>query len=150
MRSVYDAVKFAKVVEPKNQTGTGTPVASRITVVDTWGYNSAIFGVQSSGTTTGTAISWTVTFTVQECATSTGTFTDISGATGTVTGTALAGGYIATVRVEGLGTDRLRYLRVVPLVTMTPNDGSVLAGGVSAFAALGWAYKVPVGNSATA
>lgn len=148
MRSVFDAIKVTKAVDVGTITGTGTPVATRVSVVDTFGYNSGSLALQVSGTTTGTAMSSVISFNIQESATSDGTFAN-TGITGTVTGTALAGGYVVVARIEGLGTSRMRYLKVTPLVTMTPNDGTVL-GGISAVFLLGRAYREPVGNSPTA
>lgn len=147
MKSVYDGVKVVEAVRPTTRTGTGTPVAAAITVVDTFGFNSALFDV-AVGSPTGTAVTYVVTIQIQECATSTGTFTNITGATGTITGTTTSASLRAQVRVEGLGTSRLRYLRVVPLITLTPNDGSVVY--LEATALLGNAFKKPVSNSATA
>jgi hypothetical protein len=143
MRSVYDAVKVATAVQPNVKTGTGTPSANKIIAVDTFGYNSAMFNV-SVGTPSGTAVTYVVTLTVSECATSTGTYASVSGLTGTVTGTTTSGVFECQVRVEGLGTSRLRYLKLTPLVTMTPNDGQTIP--ISAVALLGRAFKEPVGN----
>lgn len=146
MRSVYDGVLVAKAISPVEITGTGTPLAAATHAIDTFGYNSGIVTV-SVGTPTGTTIAFTIAIQVTECATSTGTYTNVSGATGTITGSSVAGNVLATIRLEGLGTDRERYLKVVPTVTMTPNDGSKLK--ISAVAVLGRAFKEPVGNSAT-
>lgn len=147
MRSVYDAVKVATAVGPTTITGTGTPAAAAVVVIDTFGYNSAMFNV-TTGSPTGTPIAYVVAIQVQECATSNGTFTDVSGATGTITGTTTSTTLLAQVRVEGLGTSRQRYLKITPLITMTPNSGSVMP--IAASAVLGRAFKNPVGNSSNA
>lgn len=147
MRSVYDSIKVAKAVSPARITGTGTPTAAFVSEVDTFGYNSALFNI-AVGTSTGTAASFVVSIQIQESATSGGTFTNISGATGTITGTTTAAHLQAQVRVEGLGTGRQRYLKVTPTVTRTPNDGTTL--DISAVCLLGRAFKNPPDNAATA
>ena len=146
MRSVYDGIKVANAVRPITRTGTGTPTAAAVAEIDTFGHNSALIDVVT-GSPTGTAFTYVVTLIVQECATSGGTFTDISGSNGTITGTTTSATLRAQIRVEGLGTSRLRYLKITPLVTMTPNDGSILP--IAATALLGRSFKVPVGNAAS-
>lgn len=130
-------------VRPTTITGTGTPIAAAVAEIDTFGYNSAMIDV-ATGSPTGTAITYVVTLQVTECATSGGTFTNVSGATGTVTGTTTSATLRAQIRVEGLGTSRLRYLKITPTVTMTPDSGSVIP--IQATALLVNAFKKPVGN----
>ncbi len=145
MRSVYDNVKIVTAVRPSVVTSTGTPVAAAISACDTQGYNTGMLHV-AVGSATGTAITYVVSIQVQECATSNGTFTDISGATGTVTGTTTAAGLACDIRIEGLGTSRQRYLKVTPLVTPSAAGHDI---PVSAEFILARGFKVPVGNSAS-
>ncbi len=145
MRSVYDGVKVAKAVLPFNLTGTGTPTALRVQAVDTFGYNSLIFNV-AVGTMTGTTTVTTFTLDAQvvECATSGGTYTNVSGATITQMTTF---DQMAQIRVEGLGTPRARYMKIMLLGVVTPATQAQVP--VSAVAILGRAFKVPVDNSST-
>ncbi len=148
MRSVFDGIKPVVAINPFSITATGTPLAARVFAVDTFGYNSCMFEVMT-GTPGGTAASVTVALQVTESATSTGTYTNVSGATGTIaayTGTASA--KHLQIRVEDLGTTRLRYLKLVLTVTATPSDGQTTP--VAAVALLGNAFRKPVVNAATA
>lgn len=148
MRSVYDAINVERAIDPISITGIGTPTASAVQVIDTFGFNSAVFEI-AVGTATGTATAITVDAKVQESATSTGTFADVSGATMTqytiTSGTAT--GVHAQIRVEGLGTSRLRYLKLVVTLGGTPTDKVV---PIAAVCLLGRAFKEPVSNSSTA
>ena len=145
MRSVFDAVRVLTAIRPHTRTGTGTPAAVNVIAVDTFGYNSALFDVVT-GTPTGTAVTYVVSIKLQECTTSGGTYADITGAIGTMTGTTTTGYLRAQIRLENLGTPRARYIKVYALVTMTANDGQVLP--IAAQAVLGHGYKVPVANAA--
>lgn len=141
MRSVYDAIKFSQAVSPTNATGTPTSNA-----IDTFGYNTAVFHVEigTYGPAGGTPTSVSVAAKVQECATSNGTYTDVSGATAdATTGTNKS----AQIRVEGLGTSRLRYLKIA--ITPTFTGGTSPTVNLSCVAALGRGFKEPVDNSAT-
>lgn len=146
MRSIFDSVDVAKAVGPNRVTGTGSPVAAFIHTVDTFGYSTGMFDI-AIGSPTGTPCGLTVQVQVQECATTTGTFTDVSGVTGTATGTSTSGNYNVQVRVEGLGTSRQRYLRIIPVLTMAPNTGTNYH--ISAVALLARGYQNPVSNSAS-
>jgi hypothetical protein len=135
MRSVYDAILNKIALDPIAASAVQTGVA-----IDTKGYNSCVFVIQN-GAATGTPTSYTVDAKVTECATSGGTYADVSGA---VITQITADSKVVTIRVEGLGTSRLRYFKVV----VTP----ALAGGTSPKAligsvcCLGRAYREPVGN----
>lgn len=139
MRSVYDGVLIAKGVDPIAQ-GASEKLSAAI---DTFGYNSALIEV-NTGAATGTPTSYSVAVKVQECATSGGTYADISGATATLA----ADGKHAQIRVEGLGTSRLRYLKI----SMTPSfvGGTSPAALIGGVAVLGRAFTEAVGNSSTA
>lgn len=138
MRSVYDAVKVLAAVRPVAASAAATAIA-----IDTLGYNSAVF-VVSNGAATGTPGSYTVDAKVQECATSGGQYADVTGATITQI---TADNKLATIRVEGLGTSRLRYLKLIITPAMTGGTSpTALIGGT---ALLGRAFQNPVGNSST-
>ncbi len=145
MRSVYDNILAKTAVRPTTITGTGTPTAAAVIVIDTYGYNTGMFDV-ATGSPTGTAISYVVALQVQECATAAGVFTDATGLTATITGTTTSLTLNAQIRVDGLGTTRLRYLKITPLVTMTPNSGTVIP--ITATCLLGRGYKGAAANSA--
>ncbi len=147
MRSAYDGVRVLTAIRPTTVTGTGTPVAAAVKAVDTFGYNTALFDV-ATGSPTGTPVTYTVQIKLQECATSTGTYTDITGAIGTITGTTTSAYLRAQVRLEGLNSgDQKRYIKVYALFTPSPNDGTVMP--IAAQAILGRAFQEPVDNSAS-
>lgn len=128
MRSVYDAIKSLFLLRPQTATSTQTG-----TGVDTMGYNSAAVTLEV-GAVSGTTP--TLDVKLQECATSGGTYTDISGATFTQV---TAANNSQVMRVEGLGTNRKRYIKAV----------ATIAGTTPSFALkvdilLGRAYKNPV------
>lgn len=129
MKSVYDAILSLASLVPAVRTASADGSA-----VDTLGYNSAklVIAAGDIDLTTGDE---TYVAKVQECATSGGTYTDVSGATATIT----ADNQVKNIRVDGLGTSRLRYLRaVLTLAGTTPSCPS------SAVFELGRAYKLPV------
>lgn len=115
--------------------------AQTSSAIDTLGYNSATF-VVSNGAATGTPSSYTVDAKVQECATSGGSYTDVSGATITQI---TADGGTKVIRVEGLGTSRQRYLKIV--VTPALTGGTSPKALIGATVNLGRAYNEPVGNT---
>lgn len=139
MRSVYDGVKIAKGVAPIAQ-GASEVLSGAI---DTFGFNSALIEA-ITGAATGTPTSYSVAVKVTECATSGGSYTDVSGATATLAADAKH----AQIRVEGLGTSRQRYLKI----SITPAfvGGTSPAALVGAVAVLGRGYTQPAGNSSTA
>lgn len=139
MRSVYDAIKVALGIAPIAQANSEKLSAA----IDTMGYNSALFEFVV-GAATGTPDSYSVACKVTECATSGGSYSDISGATATLT----TDGKHAQVRVEGLGQgSRLRYIKL----SMTPTfvNGTSPKALIGATALLGRAFREPVGNSST-
>lgn len=136
MRSVYDGVKSQVAVRPIAASAAQTSAA-----IDTFGYNSAMFVIENAAAT-GSPSSYTVDAKVQECATSGGSYADVSGATITQI---TADNKSAQIRVEGLGTSRLRYLKLVITPAMT--GGSSPKALISGHALLGRAFKKSVGNS---
>jgi len=138
MRSVYDAIKPAISVRSQSASA-GTVNGSS---VDTKGYNSAMVNCDV-GAASGAPTTQSVTFKVQESSDGS-TWTDVSGAT---TSAITADNKSAQIRVEGLGTSRSRYLRVVATVSFT--GGTSPAIPISSAILLGRAYKEPVGNSTT-
>ncbi len=146
MRSVYDNIVFKKAIAASAVTGAaGSPATAQVFVVDTYGYNTGAFEVMC-GTPTGTTVTFTVSASVTECATSDGSYTAVSGATGTVTGFGTALAEHCQIRVEGLGTSRQRYLKLSVVATTAPTDKTI---PVFAVCALGRGYKAPGSNAAT-
>lgn len=127
MRSIYDNVAIDGLTGPQLNTTPALVITG--TVVDTKGYNSAvlrIFTVPKTGI--GPTVANSITAVLQECATSTGTFTtatDVSGATIGTTIASTATAVIGSARIEGLGQNRLRYLRI-------QTTGKVIAGAGTA------------------
>lgn len=138
MRSVYDGILSKSALDPV----AAAAGASNGIVIDTFGYNSATFVIQN-GAATGTPDSYTVNAKLQEGALANGSdMADVSG----VTITAItADSKSAVLRVDGLGTSRKRYLRVV--VTPAFVNGTSPKALISAVANLGRAFKKPVGNA---
>lgn len=146
MRSVFDSVSVVRAITNDVVASSGTPTATHVHEIDTFGYNTGMICV-ITGTPTGTTVTYTVAVTVGESAASGGPYTAISGATGTATGFGTAKGTVLNIRLEGLGTSRLRYLQVVATATQVPTDKTI---PVSAVALLARGFKSPVSNSATA
>ncbi len=137
MRSVYDSILSKSALDP-----IAASAATNGIVIDTFGYNSATFAVQN-GAVTGTPDSYTLNAKLQEGALANGSdMADVSGVTITQI---TADSKIAVIRVDGLGTTRKRYLRVV--VTPALTGGTSPKALISAVANLGRAYKKPVGNA---
>ena len=130
MRSVYDAIKTLLSLVPATRTSSGNG-----TGVDTMGYNSAV-AVIIAGDIDLTTGDETYAFKVQESADNS-TFTDVTDATTTVT----ADNNVKYIRVEGLGTSRERYLRVVATL-----GGTTPSWPGSAFFLLGNNYNEPVNS----
>lgn len=139
MKSVYDGVLSVKAVNPIAASAAQTSAA-----IDTKGYNSGVV-VVVNGAATGTPDSYTVDAKVQDCATSGGSYADVSGVAITQI---TADGKIATIRLDGLGGASFkRFIKVV--VTPALTGGSSPKALISATVHLGRAFKEPVGNSAT-
>lgn len=137
MKTVFEAIKALAAVRPVAQAaGDATAI-----VIDTMGYNSAMFIVEN-GAATGTPDSYTVAAKVQESDASGSGYTDVTGATIT---TIAADNKSAQIQVDGLGTDRKRYLKLI--ITAAFVNGTSPKALVSGVALLGNAYQEPVGNS---
>lgn len=128
MKSVYDAVKTVASLVPAVRTADANGAG-----VDTKGYNSAK-AVIVAGDIDLTNTDETYAFHVEESSDNS-TFTDVAGATGTVT----ADNDVVQIRIDGLGTSRQRYLRIVLDV-----DGTTPSIPCSAVFELGNAYTNPV------
>ena len=138
MRSVYDAIKNVKAIDP-----VATSIARASASIDTQGYNSGVV-VVVNGAATGAPTSYTVNAKVQDCATTDGSFADISGL---VITEIVANSKIATIRLEGLGGAGIkRFIKVVVTPAMT--GGTSPKALIAATVQLGRAFKEPVGNSA--
>jgi len=150
MRSLYDSVKVLPATGPMAYTGTGTATAAVQNAIDTKGFTTAMF-VVAIGTATGTtvAVTFTLDAKIMESADGSTGWTDVSGAAitqvTTVTGSPSA--KTAEIQVEGLGTDRERYLKCVVTTSVTPALDARLP--VAVIALLGRGYQEPVDNSAT-
>jgi len=138
MRSPFDCVAVAKGIMPIAQNNSEALSAA----IDTLGSTSAMIEFKV-GAATGTPDSYSVACVVKECATSNGSYASVSGATATLT----TDGDHAQVRVEGLGTSRLRYLKL----SMTPSfvNGTSPKALVAASAILAALDLPPSGNSST-
>ena len=137
MRSISDNVLAVKAVDPIAASAVQTSAA-----IDTMGYNTAMVVVQN-GAATGSPSSYTVDAKIQECDTSGGSYTDITGATATQI---VADAKLGTIRLEGLGTSaRKRYIKV--LVTPALSGGSSPKAIIGATVLLGRANQLPVTNS---
>jgi len=130
MKSLYDAVKFVASLVSATRTVDGDGAA-----VDTKGFNSAVAVIQAGDIDLANADE-TYAFKVQEGALADSSdMADVTGLTTTVT----ADSQTKLIRIEGLGTTRKRYLRVVLDV-----GGTTPSIPCSAVIALGNAYQEPV------
>lgn len=129
MHSVYDAVKSAVSLVPAVRTATANG-----TGVDVLAYNSLKLVVQA-GATDFTDTDETYSFKIQESADNS-TFSDISGAVGTVT----AANQTVNIRLDGLNTGtRKRYVRAVVTI-----GGTTPSCACSAVFELGRSISEPV------
>lgn len=128
MRSVYDAIKAVFSFRPQAAIATANGGN-----VDTFGFNSAAF-ILEVGAVTGT--SPTLDVKIQESADGSTGWADVSGATLTQV---TASNNSQILRVEGLGTNRKRYLRGVATI-----GGTTPSFTFALEALLGRAYKEPV------
>lgn len=138
MRSVFDNVLAVKGIAPIAQAASEALSAA----IDTMGYESLMVEFMV-GAATGTPDSYSVACKVQSCATSGGSYADVSGATATLS----ADGKHAQVRVEGLGLNTSRYIKVSMTPTLT--GGSSPKALIAASVLLDRAAQGPQSNSAT-
>lgn len=141
MRSIYDNV--VAVIASAIQSLTGT-TASTPTDIDTLGYNTAMVHVRTeiaSGSPTTATAAWALL----ECATIGGSYTAALDNTGTAIGGTLNAKTVAQdayARVEGLGTNRKRFLQIV----ITPAFSGGTSPAILSFGELimGRAFTKPV------
>lgn len=133
MKSVYDAIKPVIAINPIAASTVQTSAA-----IDTMGFNSAEVVVQN-GAATGTPTSYTVDAKVQHCDTAGGTYVDVASATITQI---TADSKIAAIRLEGLGANIKRYIKV--LVTPAMTGGTTPNALIGSTVLFGRAYKEPV------
>jgi hypothetical protein len=133
--SVYDSVKAKASVDPQSLTGVTAATGAS---VDTAGFTDAmlhVYGAAASGTPT-TAV---VTGKLQESADGSTNWTDALDNTSAVISVSLncqAGAADGVARIEGLGLNRKRYLRVVTTPAFTGGStpaivalGEIILGG---------------------
>lgn len=138
MRSLYDAIKAVASVFPISASAATAGVG-----VDTKGFNSAV-AVVNNGAATGTPTSYTVDAKVQECDTNSLTAGDWEDVTGATITQITADSATELIRIEGLGTSRKRYLKLV--ITPAITGGSTPKALISGTILLGNAYQEPVND----
>ncbi len=139
MHSIYDNVAVEKSLAPQSDTGGG---AVKGGVVDTIGFNTGMLAFES-GAISGTPDATSIEVKLQEGDASDGSdMADALDNTGTVIGgTVTAENTELLARIEGLGTNRKRYLRVLETTTFT--GGMTPAVLVHANILLGRADSLP-------
>jgi len=112
MFNTYDNVYQGTSVTIQSFSGTTAVIGSAI---DTEGLDNGMIHVRAEAAL-GSPSAATATYKIQECATSGGTYADAKDNTGTVIGGTLdvhAAAADGFARVEGLGLNRLRFLKIV-------------------------------------
>lgn len=144
MRSIYDNVTVGSIAAASNTTGSTICTGASL---DTRGYNTGVLRVfvstLASGLSVGSGASLTAVLQESTDASTWTTATDLTGATigGTTEATTTA--VLASYRIEGLGLQRKRYLRV----QTTAAFGAVAPNRLFTSAAVievGRAYSNPV------
>lgn len=146
MRSLYDAVAVKTSIIQQASSGS-TPI-NGANSLDTLGFNTGVLRARGEASTGG-ASPFTIVVKLQESATGTGGWADALDNTGTVIGFTLTVTSVAAenlARIEGLGTNHKRFLRVV--ATPAPTGGAGPASIVMAEILLGRAFTNAV-NTAT-
>jgi hypothetical protein len=143
MHSIYDNVAVQKSLAPQGDTG-GSPVNGG--VVDTLGFNTGMLAFES-GAISGSPSAISIAVKLQESDASDGSgMADALDNTGTVIGgTVTAANTELLARVEGLGANRKRYLRVVETTTFT--GGTTPAVHIHANILLGRPGELPVNTN---
>lgn len=139
MRSVYDNIKLAQSLAPQSVTGSS---AVNGTSVDTKGFNSAVLSAYAGQTSSNPTVA-NMAYKLQESSDNS-TWTDALDNTGTVIGgTAgvVSAAQAILARIEGLGLNRKRYLRIV--VTPSFTGGTTPAVILDGQIVLGRAYTLP-------
>jgi hypothetical protein len=132
--SAYDDVHQVSSIIPQSVTGSS---AVDGVAVDTLGYDNAkihVYAAEASGSPSAASLA----VTLQESATSGGTYANALDNTGTVIGFTLSGlqaaAGVSAARVEGLNLNRKRFLRVVVTPTFTGGTSpAILAYGEIVF-----------------
>lgn len=140
MRSIYDNVAITQSLAPQSVAGSS---AVNGLAVDTKGFVTAMLSAYAGVTSSNPSVA-TMTYKIQESATSGGTYTDALDNTGTVIGgvaTVNAAAASVVARIEGLGLNRKRFLRIVvtPAFTGGTSPASLLDGQII----LGRAFQLP-------
>ncbi len=142
MRSVYDNILFVTSLLAQKITGSS---AVKGAAVDTKGYNSAVLRARAE-IATGAPDTASMAVKLQESNTTTdGDFTDALDNSGNVIGFTLSGLASAAAeglaRIEGLGLNRKRYLRIVATPTFVngTSPGAITFGEINQ----GRAYTLP-------
>lgn len=104
MKSLYYSNTVGKSLKPQSVSGSSAVNGS---AVNKLGYDDAM-AVVRTGSASGSPTSFSFAFKVQECATSNGTYTDVSGATATMT----TEDAVSRIPIPDMH-NRLQYLRVV-------------------------------------
>ncbi|MBN1253986.1 MAG: hypothetical protein JXA50_01765 [Deltaproteobacteria bacterium] len=132
MRDLGNEVKTLMAVKPQNQSGDGAVTGEE---VDRLGFENCVIGF-NAGAATGTPSAVAIACKLQECATSGGSFTDISGATVTID----AESQHKQLNVKLAGVKR--YIKAVMTVAFTGGSSPTIDVGASIV--LGNAKEVPV------
>ena len=141
--NAYDDIRNATSIVPQSVSGS---IAVNGTTVDTLSYDNAkihVYSAQASGSPSAASLA----VTLQESADGSTNWANALDNTGTVIGFTLSAlqsaAAVGAARVEGLGLNRKRYLRVVVTPTFTGGTSpAVLAYGELVFG--GGAQQLPV------
>lgn len=145
MRSIYDNVAVTASIDPQSITSSAVNGAA----VDTEGYNTAMLRFRSAAATGSPTPTATIAVKLQE-----GTKSDSSDMadaldnTGTVIGgtvSVISAAAPLVARIEGLGSNRKRYLRVVATPSFV--GGTTPAALVFGEVILGRAFQSPVNTA---
>lgn len=145
MRSVYDNLTVTGFAAAFNTTNS---VITTGASVDTKGYNSAALRVflSTTGASVSTAAGSSLTVVLQESADNSTFTTAVDNTGATIGGTSIAttSAVLASYRVEGLGQQRLRYLRVRTTANLAGSGVAAQTFTSAAVLELGRAYQNPV------
>ena len=141
MHTVYDNIAVSKSIAPQSDSGGSALDGAS---VDTIGYESGLL-VFEAGAISGSPSATAIAVKLQESADGSTSWGDALDNTGTVIGGSLTAAGLVLARIEGLGQNRKRYLRVVETTTFT--SGTSPAVQVHGNILLGRALQLPT-NSA--
>ena len=143
MHSVYDNIAVSKSIAPQGDTGGSAVDGSS---VDTIGYESALL-VFEAGAISGSPSATAIAVKLQESADGSTKWGDALDNTGVAIGGSLTTSGVLLARIEGLGQNRKRYLRVVETTTFT--DGTSPAVQVHGNILLGRGLQKPANSAAS-